>query len=184
MEASTNDLEVRRFRDALGLFPTGVAVITTTTEAGERLGATVSSFNSVSLDPPLILFSMAKSARALDLWLHAGQYAVNVLSQDQAGLSTRFARAHSDKWEGVLPLLGGNPRLPLLPNALAWFECVPFSHYDGGDHVIFVGRVDAFKMRSGTPQKPLVFFRGHYRHLADIAHEEVPKHDSLWLHGW
>ena len=113
----------RLYRNALALFPTGVAVITSVTPDGEKLGATVSSFTSVSLEPPLVLFSMARSASAISAWLGVDAFAVNVLDERQSEVSTRFARSRSAKWSGVIPLLSETTGAPLLPDALAWFEC-------------------------------------------------------------
>ena len=123
----------RSFRDALGFFPTGVAVVTTITRDGTRLGTTVSSFNSVSLSPPLVLFSIARSANSFAAWGEAETYAINVLHEHQDQLSTRFARSLADKWEGIKPLDGQTGAL-LVPGALASFECENFARYDGGDH--------------------------------------------------
>ncbi len=99
-------LEPRRLRDALGQFPTGVVVATAISPAGERLGMTMSSFNSVSLDPPLVLFSVHRLALSFSAWQKIEHYAINVLNEDQEELSNRFARAKGDKWEGLAPLFG------------------------------------------------------------------------------
>ncbi len=172
----------RQFRDALGLFATGVAIVTTVTD-GVRLGLTVSSFNSVSLSPPLILFSVARNAHAFPAWRAATSYAVNILGEEQSAVSTRFARALTDKWDGVTPLYG-RTGAPLIPNALAWFECEAYAHYDGGDHEIFVGRVLAFRTTTSHEPRPLVFYRGRYRQL-DTEHViDTPPGTELWLHGW
>ena len=174
----------KSMRDALGCFPTGVAIITALAASGERLGATVSSFNSVSLDPPLVLFSIAKTAKSFDLWRAAPQYAVNILHEEQTEISNRFARAMTDKWEGVMPKTPVHTDAPLIPNALAWFECESFAHYEGGDHMIFVGKVLGLQVRTTTHDRPLAFFRGRYRKLGSEGTEAVAWHDNLWLHGW
>jgi len=152
----------RLFRKALGQFATGVAVITGLSPTGERLGMTVSSFNAVSLDPPLVLFSIARRARSLPAMLELEGYAINILSRGQAHLSGQFARPASDKWAEV-DHLTGHAGAPLLPGALAHFECAAHAHHDGGDHVIFVGRVVSFAWNDET--EPLVFFRGAYREV-------------------
>ena len=175
-------IDEREFRSALGLFPTGVAIVTTVA-AGERLGLTVSSFNSVSLSPPLILFSVARSANSFAAWRQAQTYAVNILHEDQHALSTSFARALSAKWDGV-QVLPGDTRAPLLPNALAAFECEAHAHYDGGDHEIFVGRVLSIRAPTRPDPRPLVFYRGRYRKLAPEIEATPPKDDTLYLHGW
>src|SRR5262249_9433553 len=129
----------RSFRDALGLFPTGVAVVTTVTRDGTRIGAAVSSFNSVSLSPLLGLFIIS---RAFAAWTDADSYAVNLLHEHQHAVSTRFARSLAKKWEGIVPLVG-QTGAPLIPGALASFECENYARYDGGDHLILVGKVCA-----------------------------------------
>ncbi len=154
--------DAKAFRMALGQFATGVAVITASDRAGDAIGMTMSSFNSVSLDPPLILFSMDRRALSLQAMLEAEGYAVNLLSRSQEHLSNQFAKALSDKWVAVGHSLG-HAQAPLIHGALAHFECAPYAHYDGGDHVIFVGRVLRFGARA--EEEPLIFFRGKYSSL-------------------
>jgi len=172
----------RHFRDALGAFPTGVAVITGITESGERLGMTVSSFNSVSISPPLVLFSVARRAHSFEAWQDTPRYAINILSQQQEEISNRFARAGGDKWSGVLAL-DGQTGLPLLPNALAVFECEAHGRYDGGDHEIFVGRVLSFRVSPHKMEQPLIFFGGRYRRLA-AGRGDLPPRDASIFEGW
>src|SRR5262245_17327784 len=143
----------RSFRDALGLFPTGVAVVTTIARDGTHLGATVSSFNSVSLSPPLVLFSIARSASSFAAWSEADTYAINLLHEHQDEVSTRFARARTDKWEGTKPVVGQTGVL-LIPGALAAFECENYARYDGGDHLILVGRVCGHDNRERRRSSP------------------------------
>ncbi len=176
------DLEERRFRDALSSFATGVAVVTGLTEAGERLGMTVNSFNSVSLTPPLVLFSVARRARSFAAWTRMSRYAVNILSQQQEELSNRFARPLADKWSGLL-VLDGRMGVPLLPNALAAFECEHHARYDGGDHEIFVGRVLALRLSVHKAEPPLIFFGGRYRRLDDGLPDAPPADASIFA-GW
>lgn len=165
---AASDLDARAFRRALGQFATGVAVITAEAADGTAIGLTMSSFNSVSVDPPLILFSIDRQALSLGAMTTAKGYAVNILSQDQEHLSDKFARALADKWAAVEHTLG-HAAAPLLAGAIAHFECVPYARYDGGDHVIFVGQVMQF---SAHPDKdPLIFFRGSYRSLARIERD-------------
>lgn len=154
-------LDRREFRNALGCFATGVAVITARGRDSEPVGMTMSSFNSVSLDPPLILFSLDRRALSLPAMLDAEGYAVNVLRREQEHLSDRFGRPLTGKWNSVEHMLG-HADSPLLPGALAHFECAPYAHQDGGEHVIFLGRVVQFSSATGMP---LIFFRGRYHGL-------------------
>jgi flavin reductase (DIM6/NTAB) family NADH-FMN oxidoreductase RutF len=172
----------RQFRDALGLFPTGVAVVTTTSPDGLPVGTTVSSFNSVSLSPPLVLFSVSRSALAFPVWDTAEHYAVNLLREEQSQLSTRFARAGGDKWQSVNTKSGAG-KAPVLPDALACFECKSYGRHDGGDHLILVGRVTALTVPSSIA-RPLVFFGGRYRQLDPDQAIATPAELSYLLHGW
>ncbi len=173
----------QEFRKALGFFPTGVVIVTAMTEAGERMGLTVSSFNSVSLSPPLVLFSVARSANSFQQISAASHYAVNILSENQFALSTRFAKPLTNKWEALMPL-PGQTGSPIIPGILAALECAAYSNYDGGDHVIFVGRVVNIHRADTAGSRPLVFYQGAYHGLDSLPGNEPHPEDSLWLHGW
>jgi flavin reductase (DIM6/NTAB) family NADH-FMN oxidoreductase RutF len=153
----------RRFRRALGEFATGVAIVTARTPSRDALGMTVSSFNSVSIDPPLILFSVDRKALSLPALQQAPGYAVNILGKHQAELANRFARTGADKWS-MVDHVEGVAEAPLIKGALVHFECMPYAAYDGGDHVIFVGRVMRYATHAQQPT-PLVFFRGCFQEL-------------------
>ena len=170
------------FRKALGLFPTGVAIVSARTAEGQLLGMTVSSFNSVSLDPPLVLFSVARTAASFEAWASMPKYGINVLARTQDELSTRFARSQSDKWAMVHPAYGRHD-IPLVPGALAAFECERYAVHDGGDHAIFVGRVLGLHAVSTPDAEPLVFYAGRY---CGIRRSPTPvsESDALLLHGW
>ena len=163
-------MEDRAFRRALGEFATGVAVVTARGRGEELIGMTMSSFNSVSIDPPLVLFCVDRKARSLPAMLEARGFAINVLARDQEGISNQFARALSDKWTQIKTSVG-HAEAPLISGALAHFECAPFANYDGGDHVIFVVRVLRHTSRSEAAA-PLIFFRGRYRDLVDETERE------------
>ena len=156
----------RQLRDALGMFATGVTIITSCTRDEELLGITCNSFNSVSLDPPMVLFSLSRQAHSLNKFESCDFFAVNVLSERQKALSDRFARTSLDKWKGV-SYRTGVTRCPLFADSLAMFECYIRFHYDGGDHVIFVG--EAFNMALGPPAAPLLYYQGAYRGLTPDA---------------
>jgi flavin reductase (DIM6/NTAB) family NADH-FMN oxidoreductase RutF len=176
-------MDPRKFRSALGKFPTGVIVATGRTGDGELVGMTMSSFNSVSLDPPLILFSIHRKAQSFATWQSISHYAVNVLNEDQEQLSNQFARASGNKWDGLTVLTGANGA-PMLPNASVVFECASHARYDGGDHEIFVGRVEALHEHALTGQRPLLFFEGRYQQLAGVSGAHTPPPEAELLHGW
>lgn len=163
MTVPKNDPAVRAFRDTLGMFPTGVTVITARAPSGEPIGLTVSSFNSVSLAPPLIVWSLSGHLPSVPIFENAAVYAINVLAEDQQDMSQRFASRSDDKFAG-LDYTEGVDGVPLLPGCAAWFQCRQFACYPGGDHVIFIGEVVRFE--SGEARKPLVFQGGAYRRLA------------------
>jgi flavin reductase (DIM6/NTAB) family NADH-FMN oxidoreductase RutF len=176
-------MDPRQFRNALGQFPTGVVIATARTAAGQLIGMTLSSFNSVSLDPPLILFSVLRQANGFAQWQAIDRYAINVLNEEQEQISNQFARARGDKWDGVSPLTG-DTGVPMLPGSAVVFECQAHARYDGGDHEIFVGRVAAMHEHAFNRGRPLVFFEGRYRQLASAAHAHTPPHEAELLHGW
>lgn len=176
-------MDSRQFRNALGQFPTGVAVATARTAAGQLMGMTISSFNSVSLDPPLILFSVLRQAAGFAVWQTVDRYAINVLNEAQEQVSNQFARAKGDKWDGISPLTG-DTGVPILPNTAVVFECQAHARFDGGDHEIFVGRVAAMHEHAFNRGRPLVFFEGRYRQLASAANAHIPPHEAVLLHGW
>lgn len=152
----------KQLRRMLGLFPTGVTIVTTRDAQGAPIGATVSSFNSVSLEPPLVLFSMSSRAYSNAAFAAAEYCTIHVLRHDQSELSNRFAKAGADKWQD-LPIASGVGDVPQLPDTLATFECRIQARYPGGDHLIYL--VEILKMH-GNEGEPLVFFNGAYHRLA------------------
>jgi flavin reductase (DIM6/NTAB) family NADH-FMN oxidoreductase RutF len=170
----------REFRNALGQFATGVTIVTAA-DGDVRLGATISSFNSVSLDPPLVLFSLLRNSFGFSQWKKAKSYCIAILGESQRDLSNRFAKGGSDKWEGIKDERARNGA-PLVPGAIAYFECEPYSICDGGDHEIFVCRVTDFRVTFGPPS--LIFYAGKYRHLASLDVDSSPPANNAWLHGW
>lgn len=147
----------RQLRNALGRFPTGVTVITTSAD-GKREGLTANSFSALSLDPPLVLWSIVRKSASLPGFLASGHFAINVLASNQPEMSHRFATPTADKFAGleVRDGLGGSP---LLPGALASFECETERTIEGGDHILFVGRVHRIRYSDGDP---LIFSGGRY----------------------
>jgi flavin reductase (DIM6/NTAB) family NADH-FMN oxidoreductase RutF len=149
----------RQFRDVMGSFATGVAIATTVDGTGRPIGVTVSSFTSVSLDPPLILFCLEWAAESWAAFRDGEHFAVNILGEGQSALSSRFASVRVDRWAGVehRPGLHG---CPLLPDTVGWVVCRKETVHEGGDHAILVGRVEALER---DPQRtPLLHFRGAY----------------------
>jgi 4-hydroxyphenylacetate 3-hydroxylase, reductase component len=148
-------IELRR---AFGHFPTGVTVITTTSADGRRVGITANSFCSLSLDPPLILWSIARSSNTFEAFRSASHFAVHVLHSGQANVARQFSMKDCDRFAGLDCGLcrSGAPRLP---DFHAYFDCETHEALDGGDHVIVVGRVLEWEERAGDP---LVFYRGRF----------------------
>lgn len=179
---SSDGFDPRELRNAFGLYPTGVAIITAFAENGEPLGMTVSSFNTVSLDPPLVLFSILNSARGLSQWMAASEFGVNFLGEDQSELSTRFARPLTDKWKDVPWRKGTACEVPVLEQCIAHFECAAWQHYPGGDHTIVVGRIRHFQNRHSAHLHPLVFCGGKYRKIEPEVSGIAQSHE--WLLGW
>ncbi|HRH74960.1 flavin reductase family protein [Zoogloea sp.] len=163
MTVPKNDPAVRAFRDTLGMFPTGVTVITARAPGGQPIGLTVSSFNSVSLTPPLIVWSLSGHLPSVRAFENAAVYAINVLAEDQQDISQRFASRSDDKFAG-LEYVEGVDGVPLLPGCVAWFQCRQFARHPGGDHVVFIGEVVRFELDQA--RKPLIFQGGAYRRLA------------------
>jgi flavin reductase (DIM6/NTAB) family NADH-FMN oxidoreductase RutF len=155
-------LDSRRLRDALGEFATGVAVVTARTADGQPVGVTINSFASVSLEPPLVLWSLGLQSPLLGVFESCSHYAVNILAAGQADLSQRFAQSQNDKFAGIETKVGVGGT-PLLPGCCAWFECRNEMRHPGGDHIILVGFVENFHR---DLKAPLVFHGGRYRELA------------------
>jgi len=149
----------QEFRSALGMFATGVTIVTARASDGAVIGLTANSFNSVSLDPPLVLWSLAQAAGSLPVFRAGSHYAINVLAKDQKTLAERFATRGADRWTGV-SFTDGMGGAPLLEGAAATFECFNRSRYEEGDHVIFVGEVERCSWRVGA--SPLLFHGGRY----------------------
>ena len=150
--------EKRQLRDVLGSFVTGVTVITTLDGEGKMHGLTANSFSSVSLDPPLVLWSQATSAGSHTAFRDAGRFTINILAEHQYDLANHFATRSPDKFAGIDYDLGVDG-LPLLRDCSAWLECKVVSRFPGGDHVIFVGSVECIRQ---STRRPLVFGGGQY----------------------
>jgi flavin reductase (DIM6/NTAB) family NADH-FMN oxidoreductase RutF len=157
--AGPPDFSTREFRSALAMFATGVTVVTARTPEGVLVGLTANSFNSLSLGPPLVLWSLAQSAGSLAALSGGSHYAINVLAADQKALAENFASKRADRWAGVA-FTDGACGAPLLDGTAATFECFNRSRYEEGDHVIFVGEVERCSHRTGAA--PLLFHGGKF----------------------
>ena len=170
-DKSQTAFDTRDFRRALGRFATGITVVTTRGADGTLAGLTVNSFNSVSLDPPLVLWSLGRDSPSHEVFEAASHFAVNVLSSEQRDISNNFARSGDDKFAGVdwAPGIHG---APLLPGCCAWFECRVVARHPGGDHTIFIGEVE--KIRDDVTRAPLVYFGGEYCFVTPAQTKDAP----------
>ena len=139
----------REFRASLAMFATGVTIVTARTPGGGLIGLTANSFNSVSLTPPLVLWSLSQAASSMAALSKGSHYAINILAADQQALAERFASKRDDRWQDVA-FTEGVSGAPLLNGAAASFECFNRSRYQEGDHVIFVGEVERCTHREGA----------------------------------
>ena len=151
-------------RAALGRFATGVTIVSCLDEEGAPVGLTANSFNALSLDPPLVLWSLRRTSPSVSAFARAQRFSVNVLSEAQVDLSRRFASPVPDKFsDGAWSR--GEDGVPVLMGCAAVFECDTVSHQEAGDHVLFIGRV---RRATDAPLAPLVFHAGHYHLLGEI----------------
>ena len=162
-ELAASELAPDELRQALGRFVTGVTIVTCRDENGAPVGLTANSFNALSLDPPLVLWSLRQASSTIAAFTSASHFAINVLAADQVDLSRRFARPSSAKFdEGEWT--DGQGGAPLLAGCVAVFECRRRSHHAAGDHVLFIGEVERI---GGSADTPLVYHAGHYRTLSE-----------------
>jgi flavin reductase (DIM6/NTAB) family NADH-FMN oxidoreductase RutF len=164
LASDNSPIDPRDFRDALGTYATGVTIITAAGQDGKPYGLTCNSFASVSLNPPLVLWSLVVYSSSLTVFQDASHFAINVLGASQQALANKFAKSSDDKFAGLdwSPGLGN---APVLAESVANFQCRSVNRYYGGDHVIFLGAVEAY---SYNRKEPLLFARGTYgRFLVD-----------------
>lgn len=157
--ASDNSaIDPRDFRNALGTFATGVTIVTAMAADGRPYGVTCNSFASVSLNPPLVLWSLGMFSQGLTIFQNASHFTINVLGVSQQALASQFAKSSGDKFAGVswTPGLGN---APVLSDGVANFQCRAANRYYGGDHIIFLGAVEAYAYNR---QEPLLFARGNF----------------------
>ncbi|MBB1597782.1 flavin reductase [Achromobacter sp. UMC46] len=167
--ANISYVDGKQFRKALGAFATGVTVVTGRGSDGKDVGLTANSFNSVSLDPPMVLWSLGKSSSNLEAFMHTDHFAVHILSLDQEHVSNQFAKKDIDRFEGMA-VERSVENIPLLGGCSARFECRTAYRYEGGDHVIFVGEVRSFE---SFDRPPLLFHSGKYGVLLKKSNAEL-----------
>lgn len=171
LASDSSQIDPRDFRNALGTYATGVTIITAAAPDGKPYGLTCNSFASVSLNPPLVLWSLVVYSSSLTIFQNASHFTVNVLGASQQALANKFAKSSDDKFTGVdwAPGLGG---APVLAESVANFQCRSANRYYGGDHVIFLGAVEAYTY---TAKEPLLFARGVFgRFIADDERKQSP----------
>ena len=159
LRAQAPNFSPPEFRTALGMFATGVTIVTARTAEGDLVGLTANSFNSVSLSPPLVLWSLSRAAASMPAFSTGSHYAINILAADQKELALRFAAKGVDRFADV-EFVEGVGGAPLLAGSAASFECFNRSRYEEGDHVIFVGEVERCAHRTGA--SPLLYHGGKF----------------------
>jgi flavin reductase (DIM6/NTAB) family NADH-FMN oxidoreductase RutF len=168
----------RQFRDSLGLFPTGIAVVTAALDDGTVGGLTVNSFTSISLDPPLIMVALARSIASLAVFEEAQHFAVSLLRADQRHVSAAFAKSDLAKWQAGHHRTG--TLAPIIHPNLVAFECETYARHDGGDHRLLLGHVIHIETPQDASPQPLLYYRGQYRELSEEHGEPAP----FRLEGW
>ncbi|MGY6156214.1 flavin reductase [Paraburkholderia graminis] len=169
MSDESAKIKIRELRDAFGAFMTGVTIVTTATDDGKPLGFTANSFSSVSLDPALLLVSIAKTSSNYQTFSTTGHFAINVLAENQKELSNTFARPSDDRFASVNWNLSANSN-PLIAEVSAWFDCTTHAVIDAGDHALIVGKVEAFH---SAGYAGLGYYRGGYFTPAKVSAEVI-----------
>lgn len=164
-ESTVNLFDSRAFRQALGHFPTGVAIVTTRTPEGRPVGLTINSFSSLSLDPPLILWSLANQSNSLEIFENCEYFAINVINQSQTEAALGFANPQIEDKFSLVSHVDGEGSVPLIDDCVATFVCKNHCQYEGGDHQLFIGEV--INHSTLTEHEPAVFHRGKFTHLGE-----------------
>lgn len=159
----------RDFRNCLAQFATGVCIVTSRDSTGRAVGLTANSFNSVSLSPPLVLWSLSRQAASMEVFSAHSHYVIHILSANQINLAKRFSdKTVKDRFAGLV-ITEGRGGVPILPGCAAWFECANRSRYEEGDHVIFVGQVEACQYAKEVSGLPLLYHGGRYHPDSDCS---------------
>lgn len=169
MSQETVPINTRELRDAFGAFMTGVTIVTTATDDGKPRGFTANSFSSVSLDPALLLISIAKTSSNYKAFSSTGHFAINILAEGQKDLSNTFARPSDDRFANVHWQMSANGN-PLLDGVSAWFDCTTHHIVDAGDHAVIIGKVEAFR---SAGYAGLGYYRGGYFTPAKVSAEVI-----------
>ena len=164
IEATANQFDTRELRNVLGSFGTGVTVVTTVGASGERIGLTANSFSSVSLDPPIVSWSLGKKSSNLPIFHQSGRFVINVLGIDQLHLSNQFAKPVEDRFAGV-ECKSGLGGLPVIHGCAANIECETISAQEVGDHVLFLGKIVGY---THAKKESLLFCNGAYARAAEV----------------
>ncbi|WP_445819191.1 flavin reductase family protein [Alcaligenes sp. SDU_A2] len=160
---SVNVIDSRAFRQALGHFPTGVAIVTTRCPDGRAVGLTINSFTSLSLEPPLVMWSLVNHSPSLDIFQHCTHFAINVISQEQIPMAMGFANSQVKDKFALVSHVDGEEGVPLIDDCVATFVCENYRQHEGGDHTLFIGRV--VRHSTLTEHEPAVFHRGRFANL-------------------
>jgi flavin reductase (DIM6/NTAB) family NADH-FMN oxidoreductase RutF len=164
IEVCGDKFDSRELRNVLGSFGTGVTVVTTLSNSGERIGLTANSFSSVSLDPPIVLWSLGKQSRNLPVFQESGRFVINVLGADQLHLSNQFAKPADDRFAGVEHSVGVGG-LPVIHGCAANIECETLSAQEVGDHILFLGKIVRY---SHMKKDTLLFCNGAYAKATEV----------------
>ena len=157
-------IDKREYRNAVGCFATGVTIVTTLDHDDSKIGITVNSFSSLSLEPPLVLFCVDSKINSFLAFENCPHFNINVLREDQMDLSNTFARSSEDKWDEVQHTFGENG-CPVFGGSAAILECDKHAMYEGGDHLIIIGEVKKMTYEQGEC-RPLLYFKGSYANIA------------------
>jgi flavin reductase (DIM6/NTAB) family NADH-FMN oxidoreductase RutF len=164
LEVCGDKFDSRELRNVLGCFGTGVTVVTTLDENGRKVGLTANSFSSVSLDPPIVLWSLSKQSKSLQAFMGCARFVINVLSMEQLPLSNQFSKVAEDRFSGVATSsgLGG---LPVISDCAANIECKAISSQEVGDHILFLGQIERY---SYLKKDTLLFCNGSYAKAVQV----------------
>lgn len=164
-DSSVNIFDSRAFRQALGCFPTGVAIVTTRTPEGRPVGLTINSFSSLSLEPPLIMWSLVNHSPSRAFFENCNYFAINIINSKQTEAALGFANSKIEDKFALVSHADGEEGVPLINDCVATFVCENYRQYEGGDHTIFIGRV--VRHSTITEHEPAVFHRGKFTRLSE-----------------